>query len=594
MTQNFRCRLVNESGHVLKINLPGNHPAWMDMLNTLCGAKPVEWIGRNSHDKVIQITRDFKNRMIRICDENKDAQPNLDDLERFLNDQPDDCFVSFLREGYVVGDADNRIDEAVIRALAANYKSEVSNRGISFNSDSAVKQDILKTIFCITSEGDSWTYRFPRNFPEERRSMLFEQLHVATDMSMPAMRDGKNFWRINELRKHAKSQTVVQSEVGSLITSLVKRLKDLGESEFVVFGVLQLADETQLTYIKQACSAAKSDGSHRRFYDQQMAKERLFCLEGYTHRSFTDVGFSHAIAGRRICRFCGRGTTDGVTFKKDPHAISFFWGNHYLLGAGECDVCNGKFGNTLEPQALRYYLPTMINCGMTGRGKDPKAVGQNFALRLGTMRILSTETDNLWERLCNGEEVSQGLDDSQPVIKADIYRCFCKYVVSLINDEELPDFKETIRWIMKERLSGKSLPPTLRNETDLGLTETPTIEIFAKKASDKSPISYIIAFRFITNLWLFAIPYVRGIENARLKKELLDFQKRFYPYLNFVQEDFSIEVETYTTTHFGLSISGETEMKRVCDMTPEERNEFFRNMPKQWHSISSAGMNQKG
>ena len=198
------------------------------------------------------------------------------------------------------------------------------------------------------------------------------------------------------------------------------------------------------------------------------------------------------------------------------------------------------------------------------------------------------------ERLCNGEEVSQGLDDSQPVIKADIYRCFCKYVVSLINDEELPDFKETIRWIMKERLSGKSLPPTLRNETDLGLTETPTIEIFAKKASDKSPISYIIAFRFITNLWLFAIPYVRGIENARLKKELLDFQKRFYPYLNFVQEDFSIEVETYTTTHFGLSISGETEMKRVCDMTPEERNEFFRNMPKQWHSISSAGMNQKG
>ena len=584
MGQNFRCRLVNELGDVLKINLSENHPAWMDMLNSLCGAPPVEWIGRNSHDKVIQFTSEFKKRVLRICAANKNAEPSLDKIERFFNDQPDGSFISFLREGVVLGNADNRMDDALIRALVANYKASLENRKDIEESDdsTALAASKFKTIFCIVSDGETKPENLPRNFPEERLSKLLGLLRVASDLSMPAMRNGNNFWRLSELRQFIKSATVAESVVGGQIVSLVRRLKDLDDQEVVVFGVMQPVNETLLTTMAHACRAIKAGVTPQQFYDQRMANERVFSLNGYSHRSFTDLGFTHTIAGRHICRFCGKGPAQGATFRMEPHAISYFWGNHNLLGAGECDVCNGMFGRTLEPQALRYYLPTMISCGVTGRGKDPKAFGENFAISLGKTRLLSTENDNIWGRLCNGEEVPQELNDSTPVVKADIYRCFCKYVVSLISDDELPDFKETIRWIMKKRLSDKSIPPTLRNEKDLELTSKPTIEIFTRKVSGVPSKIYIIAFRFISNLWLFAVPYVGGCNNTRLKTELLEFQNKFFPYLDFVIEDFSSENETYTTTHFSVSISNNTIMKRVCDMTPEEQEEFYRHMPQQW------------
>lgn len=583
MEENFRCRLVNELGDVLKINLSEDHPAWMDLLNTLCGVHPVEWIGRNRHDKVIQFTSELKKRVLRICAANKNAKPSLDEIERFFNDQPDGSFISFLREGVVLGNADNRMNDALIKSLVANYTS-LENRKKREESDNnaVLGTRKVKSIFCIVSDGEIKPEDLPRNYPEGRLSELLGLLRVATDMSMSAMRNGNNFWRFSELRQFIKSETVAESVVGCQIVSIVQRLKDLDDKDVVVFGVMQSANETQLTTMAHACRAIKAGVTLQQFYDQRMANERVFSLNGYSHRSFTDLGFTYKIAGSHICRFCGRSVADGVTFKKEPHAISYFWGNHNLLGAGECDDCNGRFGETLEPQAHRYYLPTMINCGVTGRGKDPRVAGENFALSLGKTNILSTETDNVWERLCNGEEVSQQLNDSQPVVKADVYRCFCKYVVSLISDEELPDFKETIRWIMKKRLSDGSLPPTLRNETDLDLVETPVLEIFTKKAADGTPKAYIIAFRFITNLWLFAVPYVRGCENTSLKRELLDFKNNFFSHFDFVQEDFSTEIFSYITTHVGLSINGKTEIRRVCDMTPEEQEEFYSHIPIKW------------
>lgn len=587
MELDFRCRLINEFGNVLSINLSESHPAFSDILNTFCGANPVEWIGKNSHDKVIHLTSDFKKHIFEICAESKQAEPNFKNIERFFKEQPDNSYVSYLREGLVDGNAENRLSNALQRALVANYKAWALSRRNDEKISTIENSRIKKTLFCIASEGETWTYDFPENFPEERLRLLFDYLHVATDMSMLTMHNGNNFWRLSVLRELIKSNEIAESKVGGLLVSFVRKLKGLEDNEAVVFGILQSANETQLENMVQACKAFKFTGTVKPLYDQLMANERCFNIEGYTHRSFTDFGFEHKIVGKKVCRFCGKSKLDGVTFKNKPHAISYFWGNHNLLGAGECDICNGTFGQILEPQALRYYYPTMINCGLTGRGKNPKILGENFALSIGNVQILSIENDNVWERLCNGEEVRQEFNDHQPVIKADIYRCFCKYIVSLIKDEELPEFKETVRWIMKERLSDESLPPTLRNETDFGCTKKPTIEIFTKESTDAKSKIYIVVFRFITNLWIYAIPYVGGCDNSELKKELLAFQKKFFSNFKFVEEDFGIEDFTYTTTHNLLSVSKETQIKRVCDMTPEEREDFCKHIPKKWRGFKS-------
>ena len=58
----FVCRIFNESGVELGINLPQSHPAWMDMLNLFCGVTPVEWIDDSSHNKLFHCTRKLKKQ----------------------------------------------------------------------------------------------------------------------------------------------------------------------------------------------------------------------------------------------------------------------------------------------------------------------------------------------------------------------------------------------------------------------------------------------------------------------------------------------------------------------------------------------------
>lgn len=45
----------------------------------------------------------------------------------------------------------------------------------------------------------------------------------------------------------------------------------------------------------------------------------------------------------RTCRFCGRSKADGVTFKKEAHALSNLIGNNSLFSYYECDECNQRF-----------------------------------------------------------------------------------------------------------------------------------------------------------------------------------------------------------------------------------------------------------
>lgn len=549
----------------------------MDMLNTLCGAYPVRWIGKNSHDKVIQVTPELKGRIIEICEKYAEDSPSLSPVEDFFKDQPDNILISFLREGILLQMTEKRTADAQVKALVANYRAEFRDEK---NIDTT-----FHTLICLTSDGGSFSYKLPNNFPDDRKEKLTELLHVATDLSQPSMFDGDQFfWKLSELRCFAKSQVVETSIVGGFIRSQVNRLKNLDDSAVVVFGILDGADMTFLCDLKLACYRTKVDGSQKPYYELRMAHDRLLELGGYKRRSFTDLGFSYRIQGKNVCRFCGRGPKDpdGVRFRKEPHAISYFWGNHSLLGAGECDSCNEFFGKTLEPMAQRYYSPTMIKSGVTGRGGNPMVEGENFTMKLGHTQILMDSNDgDLFERLSRGEEVRRDLIDSQPVVKSDIYRCFCKYVVSLINDEELPAFKDTIEWITKKRRSSINLPVTLRNEVDLDLVDTPTIDIYT--STGKPYKSYIIGFRFITNLWLFAVPYVSGCNNSKLTKEIREFQKSFYPDLKFKSESFANEDKTLTVTHVKISASSEPKFTRFGDMTPEEQEEFIKRQPKRWN-----------
>ena len=94
---NFICQIFNESGDRLRINLSQSHPAWMDMLNLLCGAKPLEWIDDSSHNKLFICSSELKVRIHEICSKYKSQESNLSVIEDYFNNQVDNSRLAFLR-----------------------------------------------------------------------------------------------------------------------------------------------------------------------------------------------------------------------------------------------------------------------------------------------------------------------------------------------------------------------------------------------------------------------------------------------------------------------------------------------------------------
>lgn len=118
---NFICQIFNESGDGLRINLPQSHPAWMDMLNLLCGVEPFEWIDNSSHNKLFICSPELKVRIHEICSKYKFQGSNLSVIEDYFNNQVDNSRLAFLREGALLSVDNNLVKKAVSMVGKANF-----------------------------------------------------------------------------------------------------------------------------------------------------------------------------------------------------------------------------------------------------------------------------------------------------------------------------------------------------------------------------------------------------------------------------------------------------------------------------------------
>ena len=94
LNKNFICKIYNDSGEFVQINLPTSHPACFELTNTLCSVTPVEWIGKNSHNKIFRCTQEFKTKI-----KDTTCKYNLLEIDNFINNQPIGKCLAFLREG---------------------------------------------------------------------------------------------------------------------------------------------------------------------------------------------------------------------------------------------------------------------------------------------------------------------------------------------------------------------------------------------------------------------------------------------------------------------------------------------------------------
>lgn len=113
--------------------------------------------------------------------------------------------------------------------------------------------------------------------------------------------------------------------------------------------------------------------------------ENIFCLMGVNMTKFFDdnydviiqLNFSEDICfddrenetDKRVCRFCGCEESEQYTFNKVAHAISNCLGNQSVITENECDICNSKFGKTIENELgkyVSYFKPLLKIQGKRG------------------------------------------------------------------------------------------------------------------------------------------------------------------------------------------------------------------------------------
>lgn len=157
----------------------------------------------------------------------------------------------------------------------------------------------------------------------------------------------------------------------------------------------------------------------------------------------------------RICRFCGNHAPT-VSFNHISHAISESLGNKNIVCREECDKCNERFSRTIEPDIANMLSSLLTIYSIHGKNGIRTTSGKNFKLSLkeSTQGGAKEETIKLQLKQEPPDKIEEFfkenlLLDASPLkyIPQNVYKCLCKYVVSVINERYLPDFKETIDWI---------------------------------------------------------------------------------------------------------------------------------------------------
>ena len=170
----------------------------------------------------------------------------------------------------------------------------------------------------------------------------------------------------------------------------------------------------------------------------------------------------------RICRFCGRSIPD-VTFKQKAHAISESLGNKGLICREECDDCNRRFNQTIEQDMTRLFQFFLILNGIKGKKGSPTLQGNSISITNDPSSRSSLGLDTLGLKVNtlpdthDIQEIARYISNqfsfsNVKYVPQNIYKCLCKYVLSVIDHRYLPFFKGTINWI-NEPLSRHSLPP---------------------------------------------------------------------------------------------------------------------------------------
>ncbi|MES2238809.1 MAG: HNH endonuclease [Bacteroidota bacterium] len=155
----------------------------------------------------------------------------------------------------------------------------------------------------------------------------------------------------------------------------------------------------------------------------------------------------------RKCRFCKK-TEPEVEFNKIAHAIPEFVNNHNLFSYFECDSCNSKFARTIETHMGDYMNPFHTISQVRGKKGVPsvRKGGEKSKIELkeGALKVESHDGER---EIFEFDEINKTV--TLKAIRATyipiaIYKCLTKMALTIIDEDELVNYENTLEWINEE------------------------------------------------------------------------------------------------------------------------------------------------
>lgn len=149
---------------------------------------------------------------------------------------------------------------------------------------------------------------------------------------------------------------------------------------------------------------------------------------------------------REKCRFCGKKkASHKVNFDSIAHAIPEFMGNKSLIAKFECDDCNQYFSQ-FENEFANFMLPYNALGGVKKKGNKYPKYKQDITVY--HQKEDNIHVDNFPQELHQDtKEIELNLDI--PSYLPDyIYRCLIKIGLTLIPENTVEKYQETLTWLM--------------------------------------------------------------------------------------------------------------------------------------------------
>lgn len=355
-----------------------------------------------------------------------------------------------------------------------------------------------EVILCVKAAEGIFTFKYSNN-GEETYNSIQELFIVFGDQP-----ENKScFIMTEEIRKRAveyASQQSIKMPLFHQFQTFIFSIP-IGNS-FIILNGEPNNSEQQMYYnfLIQSSNESKKnneiEGLINNKYEAlpQNIKETIkhYNLKHFSQGKLSRVG--EPIKNKRICRFCSRSMITGVKFQHKAHAISEGLGNKKIFTNEECDSCNDRFGKSIENDLLVYFDLFRTLAGLKGKKGYRKIEFEECSLFYDGKFLNMKFKEGHDDMYTSGGSAHQiNLTYNHKITSVNVYKALCKFVISVIPNEELSYFKKTIKWLNGDLII-KQLPSIFTSFSigTKGNDNTPQLMLYFRKVEDFS-YPYLVA-----------------------------------------------------------------------------------------------------